>query len=204
MNDSDPAWLRGQTRSESSVLRWREEDDRQFCVLPFYEGYRVEQGRERYLLWGRALSDGRFYPIPTWWYTLDLVPDLREHVSLYQWVCQVYALAPTNIRMELNSQTPLRHRSREVYALTVEAETDIITPEPVQGSKGTEERPHTVFYPDTSLWCDLRCAASERFGGQEEPRRIFERPLEGYYAPVEVCARSRYSGCARSQPGEDL
>ncbi len=110
--------------------------------------------------------------------------------TLYQWVCQVYALAPTNIRMELNSQTPLRHQNREVYALTVDAETDSITPEPVQGSKGTEERPQTVFYPDTTLWCDLRSAALERFGRREEQRRIFERALEGYYAPVEICARS--------------
>jgi hypothetical protein len=53
---NDPAWLRGQTRSESSVLRWREEDDRQFCVLPFYEGNRVEQGRECYML---SLGEGK-------------------------------------------------------------------------------------------------------------------------------------------------
>jgi hypothetical protein len=113
MNDSDPTWLRGKTRSKSSVLHWREEDDRQFCVLPFYEGNGVEQGRERYLLWGRALSDGRLYPIPTWWYSLDLVPDLREDVSVYQWVCQVFDFSRTPVRMELNSQAPLRHRSGE-------------------------------------------------------------------------------------------
>ncbi len=190
MNDSDPAWLRGQTRSESSVLRWRDEDDRQFCVLPFYEGNRVEQGRECYMLWARALSDGRFYPVPTWWYTLDLVQDQREHVDMYQWVCQVFALAPTNIRMELNRQSPLRHPNREVCAFAVDAERDIITPEPVQGSKGTAERPHTVFYPDTSLFCDIRCPVSVRFEGREEPRRIHERPFERYFAPVEICARS--------------
>ncbi len=156
-------------------------------MLPFYEGNRVEQGRERYLLWGRALSDGKFYPIPTWWYSLDLVPDLREDVSLYQWVCQVYDFSRIPVRMELNSQVPLRHRSGEVYALTVDEETDIITPEPVQGSKGTEERPRTVFYPDTSLWCDLRCVESERYGGRQNPQRsTAERPIEGYFAPVDI------------------
>jgi hypothetical protein len=192
MNGSDPTWLLGQRWSESSVLRWREKDHRQFCVLPFYEGNRVEQGRERYFLWARALSDGEFYPIPTWWYSLDLVPDLREpeDVSLYQWVCQVSNFCPTPIRMELNKQVPLIHPSGEVYALTVDEATDIITPEPVQGSKGTAERPHTVFYPDTGLWSDHQCVVSQRLDGRQEPRHITERPLEGYYAPVEICARS--------------
>jgi hypothetical protein len=187
---NDPTWLRGRTRSESSVLRWREEDDRQFCVLPFYEGNRVGQGRECYMLWARALSDGCFYPVPTWWYTLDLVQDQREHVDVYQWVCQVFTLAPTNICMELNSQVPLRHPDREVRALLVDPERDIITPEPVQGSKDTEERPYTAFYPDVSLFCDMRCPVLERSGGRDEPRPIYERPREGYYAPVEICARS--------------
>jgi hypothetical protein len=187
---NDPEWLRGQTRSESYVLRWKEEDDRQFCVLPFYEGNRVEQGRECYMLWARALSDGRFYPVPTWWYTLDLVQDQREHVDMYQWVCQVFSLAPTNIRMELNSQAPLWHPNPEVRALLVDPERDIITREPMQGSKGTEERPYTAFYPDVSLFCDMRSPVLERSGGGDEPRPIYERPREGYYAPVEICARS--------------
>ncbi len=157
-------------------------------MLPFYEGNRVEQGRERYLLWGRALSDGEFYPIPTRWYALDLVPDLREDVSWYQWVCQVSNFSPTPIRMELNGQVPLNHPSGEVYALKVDEATDIITPELVQGSKG--ERPFTVFYPDTGLWSDRRCEVSRRLGGRQKPVHITERPLEGYYAPVEICARS--------------
>jgi hypothetical protein len=187
---NDPAWLRGQTRSESSVPRWREENDRQFCVLPFYEGNRVEQGRECYMLWARALSDGCFYPVPTWWYTLDLVPDSREHVNMYQWVCQVFVLAPTNIRMELNRQSPLRHPNPEVCALLVDPERHIITPEPVQGSRGTEEQPYTAFYPDISLFSDMRSPVLERSGGRDEPRHIYERLREGYYAPVEICALS--------------
>ncbi len=194
MNDSDPTWLRGALWSECSVLRWREENHRQFCVLPFYEGNRVEQSRERYLLWGRALSDGKFYPIPTWWYALDLVPDLREGVSWYQWVCQVSNFSPTPIRMELNGQAPLDHPNREVRALKVDEDTDILTPEPVQGSKGTADRPFTIFYPDTSLWSDSRCEVSRRLGGRQEPVHISERPLEGYYAraQAEICARSSH------------
>jgi len=188
---NDPAWLLGQSQSESSVLRWREENARQFCVLPFYEGDRVEQGRERYMLWARALSDGRFYPVPTWWYALDLVQDQREHVEAYQWVCQVRTFNLTKIRMELNRHYPLRHPDPEVCALWVVPERDVITPEPVQRSSGTEERPGTAFYPDVSLFCDLRCSQMERNGGGDEPRPVHERPREGYYAPVEICARSQ-------------
>ena len=188
---NDPAWLLGQSQSESSVLRWREENVRQFCVLPFYEGDRVEQGRERYMLWARALSDGRFYPVPTWWYALDLVQDQREHVEAYQWVCQVRTFNLTKIRMELNRHYPLRHPDPEVCALWVVPERDVITPEPVQRSSGTEERPCTAFYPDVSLFCDLRCSQMERNGGGDEPRPVYERPREGYYAPVEICARSQ-------------
>jgi hypothetical protein len=142
---NDPAWLLGRSQSESLVLRWREENDRQFCVLPFYEGNRVEQGRECYMLWARALSDGCFYPVPTWWYSLDLVQDQREHVDAYQWVCQVRTFSPASIRMELNRQVPLRHPDPEVRALSVEPGRDVITPEPVQRSSGTEERPCTPF-----------------------------------------------------------
>jgi len=188
---NDPEWLLGRSQSESLVLRWREENDRQFCVLPFYEGNRVEQGRECYMLWARALSDGCFYPVPTWWYALDLVQDQREHVEAYQWVCQVRTVNLTNIRMELNRYNPLRHPDPEVCALSVVPGRDIITPEPVQMSSGTEERPCTVFYPDVSLFCDMRCPVMQQRGGGDEPRPVHERPREGYYAPVEICARSQ-------------
>jgi hypothetical protein len=188
---NDPEWLLGRSQSESLVLRWREENDRQFCVLPFYEGNRVEQGRECYMLWARALSDGCFYPVPTRWYTLDLVQDQRGHFDVYQWVCQVFTCTPANIRMELNIQPPLKHPDPDVCALSVVPGRDIITPEPVQRSSGTEERQYTVFYPDVSLFCDMPCPASQRNGGGDEPRPVYERPREGYYAPVEICARSQ-------------
>jgi hypothetical protein len=188
---NDPEWLLERSQSESLVLRWREENDRQFCVLPFYEGNRVEQGHERYMLWARALSDGCFYPVPTWWYSLDLVQDQREHVEAYQWVCQVPTLNLTVTRMELNRYNPLRHPDPEWCALSVVPGRDIITPEPVQMSSGTEERPYTVFYPDVSLFCDMRCPVMQQRGGGDEPRPVHERPREGYYAPVEICARSQ-------------
>jgi hypothetical protein len=41
-------------------------------VLPFYENDVVVRGAERYMLWGRALSDGRMYPIPPEWYVMQL------------------------------------------------------------------------------------------------------------------------------------
>jgi hypothetical protein len=92
--------------------------------------------------------------------------------------------------MELNGQALLDHPNREVRAPKVDEDTDIITPEPVQGSKGTADLPFTIFYLDTSIWSDSRCEVSRRLGGRQEPVHISERPLEEYYAPVEICARS--------------
>jgi hypothetical protein len=73
MNGAQPLWLRGQTDSPCSVQRWTEENARQFAVLPFCENNIVQPGRERYMLWGRALSDDGFYPIPPDWYSIHLV-----------------------------------------------------------------------------------------------------------------------------------
>jgi hypothetical protein len=81
---NDPEWLRGARSSECLVQRWRDESKRQFCVLPFYKNNAVVQGRDRYMLWGRALPDGRLYPIPPDWYSLDLVPHCNEATALYQ------------------------------------------------------------------------------------------------------------------------
>ena len=67
MSYAEPAWLRGETGSmpgEARVQQWVHEESRPFMVLPFYENDVVVRGAERYMLWRRALSDGKFYPIP--------------------------------------------------------------------------------------------------------------------------------------------
>jgi hypothetical protein len=72
MSHVEPLWLRGEKESkqgEVRVQRVEYEEARQFVVLPFYENGDVKPGEERYMLWGRALSDG----IP---------PTVVHHVSL--------------------------------------------------------------------------------------------------------------------------
>jgi hypothetical protein len=171
---ADPSWLLGHVASPSYVQRWVDETDRQFCVLPFYENNNTLPGDERYMLWGRALSDKRFYPVPFAWYSLDLVRvprrfrdagDRRDHplrtTPHYRWVAQVelhqahdgYG-AP---RMELNTYDQLDEAlvGIGVAALAI-GQRDIVTPEQraelVSYGNATAESPCTAFYPDCSLF----------------------------------------------------
>ncbi len=124
------------------VQRWRDESERQFCVLPFYENDVVVQGRERYMLWGRALSNDQLYPIPLQWYSLDLVPHRNEATALYRWVCQMEIYRADPIRMELNSHAELL-RPRALPggpALSIVAGRYPIAPELVQRTRGTAEK----------------------------------------------------------------
>ncbi len=130
MDDSDPEWLHGVNRSSCRVQRWHDESDRQFCVLPFYENNVVVQGRERYMLWGRAVSDERFYPIPPIWYSLDLVPHRIKVSEHYQWVCQVEPNRSKPIRMEFNSYAELsRPGAGGRQAALAIGGRDVVTPE---------------------------------------------------------------------------
>ncbi len=106
MDGTDPRWLRGIIHSTCYVQRWHDESDRQLCVLPFYDNDVAIQGHERYMLWGRALSDKKFYPMPFNWYTLDLVRlwDDRTGLPYYHWVANVELNSMLPLRMELNHQ----------------------------------------------------------------------------------------------------
>jgi hypothetical protein len=186
MSNAQPLWLRGQKDSYCMVQRWTEEHDRQFAVLPFYEDNVAQPGRECYMLWGRALSDWGYYPIPHDWYSMHLV-RANYNIGCYQWVCR------SNVgrtRMELNEQEALIDPDSGIARLVVDTEHDIVTPEPVQASLATVDRPATLFYPDVDLWTSLRRSDDPCDGLHLEPRRLQHLPWEGgCFGPVEVISQ---------------
>ncbi len=155
-DDTDSSWLSGHVGSLSYVQCWHEETERQFCVLPFYENDVPIQREERYMLWGRALSDKKFYPLPFSWYTLDLVrlwDSPRASTPYYHWAANVELQSMLPHRMELNDYDQLVQQEAGIRtaALAI-GPRDVVTPEPVQLSRGTEEFPCTAFYPDCGLF----------------------------------------------------
>ena len=86
MGTRDPTWLNGERESPSKVLMWRDQSHRQFCVLPAYEGGDSTRPA-MYAMWGRALSDGCFYPIAPSVYKIALLPlgPRNGGVQPYQW-----------------------------------------------------------------------------------------------------------------------
>ena len=134
------------------------EEARQFVVLPFYENGDVEQGGERYMLWGRALSDGILYPIPPQWYTMCLCFHSTyppEGPPCYRWVVHTAHEVSGHAgqgRLDLNVMFAIINDRLCTAMLCNHAEDEIFTPEPVQRSRGTAARPSTVFYPDAGLW----------------------------------------------------
>jgi hypothetical protein len=164
MSHVEPLWLRGEKESkqgEARVQRVEHEEARQFVVLPFYENGDVEPGEERYMLWGRALSDGILYPIPPHWYTMCLCFHSTyppEGPPCYRWVVHTAPEASGHAgqgRLDLNVMSAFINDKYCTAQLRVHAEDEIFTPEPVQRSRGTAERPATVFYPDAGLWSNL-------------------------------------------------
>jgi hypothetical protein len=176
--NQDPEWLQGQTSSPSSVLRWHSEAERQFCVLPFYEGGIREPGRERYALWGRALSDGRFYPIPPSMYGLELDQSITDR-GRYIWAVYVNGHLPRSVPMELATVSVTVTAAGRVH-LEV---GDVVTPEFVEERAQEAGYRPTLFYPDRDLWSD------EPRDGQfpEEPTPLGNSHPDAYFvAPVET------------------
>ena len=157
MSTSDPAWLQGLTSSPCSAQIWQDYDQRQFCVLPFYaDGDRSEP--PRYAMWGRALSNNRFYPVPPSMYRLDLVqcnPD-SEGVDWYQWNAQVHGKAPYCVPVEMQKVRAVECGRDEDNDPILDLEvSSVITPEFVEDRWGYDPNfglTPTDFYPDVSLW----------------------------------------------------
>ena len=57
--------------------------------------------------------------------------------------------------MELNTMAAVIDDKSNTARLCVHEDCEIISPEPIQRSLGTPERPATVFYPDAGLWSVL-------------------------------------------------
>jgi hypothetical protein len=101
-------------------------------------------------------------------------------------------------RMELNDydQLVLPEAGIGTAALAIGGR-DVVTPEPVQFSSRTAERPCTEFYPDCGLfnatprYLDHGLSESDRLGMEPSLAILaMDRPLEGWHAPVEVCWRA--------------
>ena len=178
----DPAWLRGRTTSQSAVLRWHSEPERQFCVLPFYEGNVIEPGHERYALWGRALSDGQFYPIPPSMYGLELGQSLTEP-GRYIWAAHINGAASRGIPMELETVSATVNAAGRVYL----EPGDVVTPEFVEQNARAAGYQPTVFYPDAELWS----REPARTWYSEEPTPLSHSHTDAYFvAPVETYLNS--------------
>jgi hypothetical protein len=167
-------------------------------VLPFYENDVVVRGEERYMLWGRTLSDAKLYPVPPDWYVLQLgfagvYPFGTQ--PFYRWSCVVADWASGGAgeaKLELNTMDPVFDDEACTARLVVHEEYEIITPEPVQRSRGTPERPATIFYPDAGLWSILPRLPYQPgdlespFGLEPEGLASVGYAHPGVYGPVET------------------
>ena len=167
-------------------------------VLPFYENDVVVRGAERYMLWARALLDGKMYPIPPEWYGMRLAfnevyPPGGE--ASYKWICMVASWVSGGAgqsRLELNTMAAVINDKLCTARLCVHEDRKIISPEPIQRSLGTPERPATVFYPDAGLLSVLPRLAYQP-GDLESPFGLEPDGLEsvgiaypGVFGPVET------------------
>jgi hypothetical protein len=183
-DEPDPDWLQGETDSYCQVQRYSYEEHRQFVVLPFYENNVVAAGKERYMLWGRALSDRTLYPIPHEWYVMYLVHDSRDGGSRrdYQWVCRTReagaVLRLNRLSVEFLPEGGIR---AEHYPLGV------VSPEPDAWVQEEGISSGTLFYPDRGLWSSDRVNMLEPNLRRRVPISIDAIAWEGgIFAPVEL------------------
>jgi hypothetical protein len=155
MGTRDPTWLNGERESPSQAFMWHDQSHRQFCVLPAYE--RGDSTKPAmYAMWGRALSDGCFYPIAPSVYTLELKPleERNGGTQRYQWRARTHGHSALSIPVEM--QEVVAHWTGDEARLSVAGP---VTPEFVEA--GWPHRTPTVFYPDGSLWTPDRLDEGE-------------------------------------------
>ena len=181
MSSGDPAWLQGIVTSPCEALRWSSYDYRQFCVLPAYERGDIME-YPIYAMWGRALSDGVFYPIPPSMYRLELVertPWDGER-AWYQWVAHTHGHLPFCIPIEMQKVRALATGTTQHGDPSFDLEVSgVVTPEFVSRDWNGDDAP-TVFYPDVSLWL----GEVEDSGGPDMGGEWFEEPC--HYSPYHA------------------
>ena len=188
--EEEPEWLK-ETSSypgEDRIQRWQTAKERQFVVLPFYADGAIEPGKELYMLWARALSDQRLYPVPHHWYSMALLHDTRNwgdgsHTS-YRWVCFTHDDTGT-VRMELNVSQAVINDTEHTAILRVDPDSTV-TPEPVARSLGTDTRPATVFYRDLGLWANRPRLHDTDLAFGMDPLSLAHTGHPGIYGPVET------------------
>ncbi len=109
-------------------------------------------------MWGRALSDGCFYPIEPSVYKLTLTPiEDRDGVTVslrYQWQARTHGHMAYSVPVKM----------QEVFAQWIgdEARLPVSVPAaPEFVEHGWADREPTVFYPDGSLWAPDRLKEEE-------------------------------------------
>ena len=155
MGTRDPTWLNGERESPSRARIWHDQSHRQFCVLPAYEGGDSTKPA-MYAMWGRALSDGCFYPIAPSAYKLALTPleERNGNTQRYQWQARTHGHLAFNTPVEMQEVVAVWTGNEARLAVT-----GPVAPEFVE--EGWTLRTPTVFYPDGSLWAPDRLAEGE-------------------------------------------
>ena len=190
MDSAEPSWLLGLTSSPCAAYRWHDYSRRQFCVLPFYpDGDRGQT--EQYAMWGRALSDGQFYPIPPSMYRLDLTEcEPADDISKwYQWTAETHGdqhgnqrySVPVAMQQVRAVQTGRDHLGDPILALE---ESTVVTPEFVEEGLASETNIPTDFYPDASLWEGT--AVTVEHWSPETPSAMCGSWVDKPIAPVET------------------
>ena len=175
METRDPTWLNGVRESPSQALMWHDQSHRQFCVLPAYEGGDGTKPA-MYAMWGRALSDGCFYPIAPSVYKIALKPleERNGNIQRYQWEARTHGHLAFSIPVEM--QEVVAHWTGDEAQLSVMGP---VTPEFMEA--GWTHSTPTVFYPDRSLWGSDRLEEGER---DESPMPISRDTDQFQWAPV--------------------
>ena len=142
-------------------------------------------------MWGRALSDGQFYPIPPSMYRLDLTEcEPADDISKwYQWTAETHGdqrySVPVAMQQVRAVQTGRDHLGDPILALE---KSTVVTPEFVEEGLASETNIPTDFYPDASLWEGIVTAehwspeTPSAMRGSWVDKSI--APVENYFAPV--------------------
>ena len=155
---------------------WHDVDERQFYAQPFYEND-DRTGKPHYAMYGRALSDGRFYPNPPTMYHLTLTEcgaeadgesstdGRRGHTD----TCHSPSLSRCSESGRWRQGKMRGATSSVISKSRGQSHPNFISPEDPEQQHGREP---TVFYPDTRL------RSREPFGLHVDQFQFREYPCE--------------------------